>query len=682
MTSSQPEISRFRTLSGRLRLLTKMLLIAIPVVGVFFIMDTPSYLGWSILIEQYYGIFLAIVLVCVFLLVPPTKGAARNRVPWYDVILSILGVGVGLYVAVLYPNILWELGIITPDRVIMSTIAVVLILEAVRRLTGWFLPSLGLLFILFARFTWLVPGVFRGPGIPWERLFNSLYLDSNALLGIPMYVTAVIVLGFILFGNLLFGVGGGAFLTNVAVAGFGRFRGGPAKIAVVASSLFGTVSGSAVSNVVTTGVMTIPLMKKTGYKPHLAAAVEATASTGGQLMPPIMGAAAFIISEYTGIPYPEVAIAAFLPAILYYVALFVQVDLEAGKAGLKGLPREQIPPLRGMLGQSYLFLIPLAALVYALFILFLAPGKAALFGVASILLISCFKGLRRWSWLFPVLLGVLVYILVGLWSAVLSMVVLSFFLRKTRYDFGWLLEALEKTGRALLELSVIVAMAGLIIGVVVFSGVGFILPLVMSQLAGGNVYLLLLIIAAVSIILGMGMPTVAVYILLAVLMAPSLIQLGVGVLAAHLFILYFGVLSMITPPICFAAFAAAAVAGADSMRTGYTSMRIGILAYPVPFLFVLFPVLLLMGSPIEIAVAVITAIFGSFLVGCAAVGYLFRGLSPQVRLLMALAGIGLLIPAQQGELYMVGLLSDIIGGGLALLMLAWEWQMRKRLKTA
>lgn len=642
MTSTQPEVSRFRTLSGRLRLLTKVLPIAIPIVGIFFVMDTPSYMGWSILIEQYYGLFLAMVLACVFLLVPPTKRAARNRVPWYDVILSILGVGVGLYVAVLYPNILWEIGIITPDRVIMSTIAIVLILEGVRRLTGWFLPSLGLLFILFARFNWLVPGVFGGPGIPWDRLFNSLYLDSNAMLGIPMEVTASIVLGFILFGNLLFGVGGGQFLTDIAMAGFGRFRGGPAKMAVVASSLFGTVSGSAVSNVVTTGVMTIPLMKSTGYKPHLAGAIEATASTGGQLMPPIMGAAAFIICEYTGISYTKVIAAALLPAILYYAALFVQVDLEAGKTGLRGLPRDQLPPLRPLLGQSYLFIIPLAALVYALFILFLAPAKAALYGVGSILLVS-------------------------------------FFRRETRFRLGWILEALEKTGRGLLELTVIVAVAGFIIGVVLFSGVGFVLPLVLGQLAGGNVYLLLLIVAVASIILGMGMPTVAVYILLAVLLAPSLIQLGVEPLAAHLFILYYGILAMITPPICFAAFAGAAVAGADSMRTGFTAMRLGILAYPVPFLFVFSPALLLMGAPGNIVVSMVTAIAGCFLVGAALVGYLFRGLSPQMRLLMGLVGMGLLIPIQS-KFFMVTLLSNIIWSSLALVLLLREWRRRLQLE--
>jgi TRAP transporter 4TM/12TM fusion protein len=544
----------------------------------------------------------------------------------------------GLYVAIFYPEILWSLGVITPDRVIMSTAAILLVLEGVRRLTGWVLPALGLLFILYARFTWLAPGIFHGPGIPWSRLVNSLWLDPNAVLGIPMEVTAVIVVAYILFGNLLFNVGGGQFLTNVAMAAFGRFRGGPAKMAVVASGLFGTISGSAVSNVVATGVVTIPLMKRTGYKPHVAGAIEAVASTGGQIMPPVMGAAAFIIPEYTGIAYSKVAIAAFLPALLYYICLFVQVDLEAGKTGLKGLPRDQLPRLHGVLGQSYLFIVPLAALVYALFILFLAPGKAALFAVAPILLIS-------------------------------------FFPRQTRFRLSWLLEALEKTGQGLLELTLVVATAGLIIGVINFSGVGFILPLFLGHLAGENIFLLLFIIAVANIILGMGMPTVAVYILLAVLMAPILIQLGVGVLAAHLFILYYGILSMITPPVCFAAYAGAAIARADSMRTGYTAMRLGILAYIVPFLFLFSPTLLLMGPTVNIVLSTVTAIAGCFLLGCALVGHLFSRLSLPIRLLMGLAGIGLLIPIQR-HFFTVTLLINILAACLALVLLMLEWRLR------
>jgi TRAP transporter 4TM/12TM fusion protein len=453
-----------------------------------------------------------------------------------------------------------------------------------------------------------------------------------------MEVSAIIVIAYILFGNLLAGVGGGEFITNVAMAGFGRFRGGPAKIAVIASSLFGTISGSAVANVMVDGWITIPLMKKTGYKPHVAGAIEATASTGGQIMPPVMGAAAFIIPEYTGIPYSKVALAAFIPACLYYICLFFQVDLEAGKTGLRGLPRDQLPPLRGILGQSYLFFVPLAVLVYALFILFLAPGKAALLAVASILF-------------------------------------LSFFPRQTRFRLSWILEALEKTGGGLLELTLVVAVAGLIIGVVNFSGLGFILPVILGRLGGGNLVLLLIIIAVANIILGMGMPTVAVYVLLAVLMAPALIQLGVGVLSAHLFILYYGILSMITPPVAFAAYAGAAIAGSDSMRTGYTCMRLGILAYIVPFLFIFSPALLLMGPTVDIIVSIITAIAGCFLLGCTLVGYLFRNLSPLMRGLMGLAGIGLLIPIHS-QFFTVTVLINIIAGGLALVLFLWEWRRR------
>jgi TRAP transporter 4TM/12TM fusion protein len=453
-------------------------------------------------------------------------------------------------------------------------------------------------------------------------------------------VSAIIVVAYILFGNLLSGAGGGDFITNIAVAGFGRFRGGPAKIAIASSSLFGTISGSAVANVMVDGWITIPLMKKTGYRPHVAGAIEAVASTGGQIMPPVMGAAAFLIPEYTGISYSKVAIAALFPALLYYICMFIQIDLEAGKTGLRGLRREELPPLKGVLGESYLFIIPLAALVYALFFMFLAPGKAALFAVGAILIVSLFR-------------------------------------RQTRFRFSWILDELEKTGRGLLELTVVVAVAGIIIGVITFSGLGFILPVLLGRLAEGSIILLLIVMAVANIILGMGMPTIAVYVLLAVLMAPALVQLGVNVLAAHLFILYYGILSMITPPVCFAAFAGAAIAGASSMRTGYACMRLGILAYIVPFLFLFSPSLLLMGSLGSIVVSAITAIAGCFLLGCALVGYLFRDLSAPIRVLMGLAGIGLLIPIQS-QFFTVTLLINISGGFLALMLILREWRQKSQ----
>jgi TRAP transporter 4TM/12TM fusion protein len=645
MTSAQPEFGRYRTLSGRWRLFTKLQLIGIPVVGTFFVLDIPFYLGQAILREQYFGLFLAMVLSNLFLLFPPTKKAARDRVPWYDVILTLLSFVVGLYVAIFYPKVLFELGVVSVDKVILGTIAIFLILEGLRRVSGWVLVILGLLFILYARFTWLFPGILNAPGISWDRLSLYLFLDPSALLGLPMAVTAVVLMPFILFGNLLFGIGGGSLLTDISVVSFGRFRGGPAKMSVVASSLFGTISGTAVSNVATVGVMTIPLMKKTGYKPHVAAAIEAVASTGGQLMPPVMGVTAFIMAEFTGIPYPEIAVAALLPSVLYYVAVFVQVDLEAGKTGLRGLAREQLPPLRGVIRRSWLFLIPLSVLVYTLFIVYLAPGKAALIGVFSILL-------------------------------------LGFFQPQTRFRMAWILKALEGTGLALLELGVIVALAGFIIGIVNYTGLGFLLTVSIVELSGNNVYVLLFIVALVSMILGMGMPTAAVYVLLAVLLAPGLVQLGIGLMAAHMFIQYMGMLSLYTPPIAFAAFAAAAIAGAEPMRTGFSAMRLGIIAYIVPFLFVFSPALLLKGSPGEVIVAVTSAVLGCLLVGAALTGYLFRNLDPLKRVVMALAGIGLLIPAE-GQFFMVGLLSDIVGGIVALVLLPWEWRMgRLSLKPA
>ncbi len=632
------EISRFRNLNRNLRILTRILLILLPLAGIFFIMDTPSYLGWSFLREQYYGIVLTLVLPLSFLLIPATSNAKRDRLPWYDAILSILGAVVGLYLIIFYPSILTRLGIISWDRILVCAIAILLILEGARRMTGWALPILGLFFIFYARYTWLAPGVFKGPGIPWERLINSLFLDPNAVLGIPMEVTAVIVVAYILFGNMLFGVGGGEFLTNFAMALFGRYRGGPAKMAVSASCLFGTISGSAVSNVVATGVVTIPLMKKTGYKPHIAGAIEAVASTGGQIMPPIMGAAAFIIAEYTGIPYSKVAISAFLPALLYYICLFFQVDLEAGKTGLRGLAKEQLPPLKGILNEAYLFVIPLGALVYALFILYLSAGKAALFGVIFIM-------------------------------------VVSFIRSKTRFRFGWLLGALENTGKGLLELTLVVATAGLIIGAINFSGVGFVFPLLMGRLAGENIILLLVIISIANIILGMGMPTVAVYILLSVLMAPILVQLGINLLAAHLFILYYGILSMITPPVCFAAYAGASLAGADSMRTGYSAMRLGILAYIVPFLFIFSPALLMMGSVLNIIISFFTAVAGCFMLGCGLVGYLFKPIGWVSRFLMGISGILLLIPLQS-QFFITTILVNVLGLLLASLLIFLEWRRK------
>src|SRR3990172_13224330 len=603
----EAELSRFRSLRGSLGLWEKILLGAIPVVGAFFVWDVPFYLGLALLREQYLGLFLALVLGAVFLSVPPSSRADRHRVPWYDLLFSCLGLVVGLYAALFFPEIMRRMG--DPDalRLVLGVFAILLILEALRRTVGWILVGVGVFFLLYARFAHFVPGAFGGTGVPWERLINYLYTDVNSLFGLPLAVTATIVLPYIFFGQALFAIGAGEYLTDLAVAMFGRFRGGPAKVAVVASSLFGTISGSAVANVAVDGPITIPLMKRTGYKAPVAAAIEAVASTGGQIMPPIMGAAAFIMAEFLAIPYREVAIAAALPAILYYVALFAQVDLEAGKTGLRGFSRQELPALIPVLRKGWVFFVPLSILVYVLFIQNSDAGDAGIF-------------------------------------AALATLALGFLRKELRAHPGWVLETLQSTGRTLLELGVTVALAGLILGAIQVSGLGFILSYALVSLAGGNILALFLLTAIGSMILGMGMPTTAVYVLLAVLVAPVLVQQGIDPLGAHLFIFYFGMVSMITPPICLAAYTAAAIVQADSMKTGLEATRLGIVAYIVPFLFVFSPALLLKGSAVDVSLAAVTAVVGTVLLGVAVTGYLFREIATLKRVLLGLAALGLLFP--------------------------------------
>jgi len=638
----ETELTRFRSLRGVLGIWAKVLLAAIPVAGMFFVADIPFYLGFAILREQYLGLLLALILGGVFLTVPPSSHADRGRVPWYDLLFSFLGLTVGLYAALFYPEIMRRMGDPDATRLVLGVLAIFLTLEAIRRTVGWILVGVGVFFLFYARFAHFFPGAFAGTGVPLERLINYLYTDVNSLFGLPLAVSATIVLPYIFFGQTLFAIGAGQYLTDLAIAVFGRFRGGPAKVAVVASSLFGTISGSAVANVAVDGPITIPLMKRTGYPAPLAGAIEAVASTGGQIMPPIMGAAAFIMAEILAIPYRDIVIAAILPAILYYLALFTQVDLEAGKAGLKGLPRQELPPLFSTLQRGWVFFLPLSILVYILFIQKTEAGDAGMF-------------------------------------AALATLALGFLRKELRARPRWVLETLVSTGRTLLELGVTVALAGLILGAVQVSGLGFILAYGLVQLAGGNVVALLFLTAIVSMILGMGMPTTAVYLLLAVLVAPALVQLGIDPLAAHLFIFYFGMVSMITPPICLAAYTAAAIAQADSMRTGLEATRLGIVAYIVPFLFVFSPTLLLKGPAVDVCLAAVTAIAGTVLIGVALTGYLFQKIAGIKRVLLGLAALALLFP-HVGPGVLFSWTTNAAGMAVAAAILASELRIASRFR--
>jgi TRAP transporter 4TM/12TM fusion protein len=411
----------------------------------------------------------------------------------------------------------------------------------------------------------------------------------------------------------------------------GRYRGGAAKMSVVSSSLYGMVSGSAVANVVVDGAITIPMMKRAGYPSHVAAAIEAVSSNGGQIMPPVMGAAAFLIAEYLGMSYGQVALAAAIPAALYYLALFVQVDLEAAKHGLAGLAPEQIPRVRTVMRRGWVFLIPLAVLVYTLMVSSWEAGQAGMLAVAVTFVVGALQ-------------------------------------TETRPGWRAVVEAIESTGRTMLDLVAITTLAGIVIGALHLSGFTSKLPLLLVGMAGGNVLLLLVLTALVSILLGMSLPTTVVYVTLAVLMGPALAQLGIVPLAAHLFLFYFGMLSLITPPDCLATYAAAAIAKSDFWKTGWTGMRLGIVAYIVPFVFVFHPALILHGTPGEIVQSVITASVGVILLGIGCAGYLFRPLGRDRRAWGIVAGVCLMAPPVPGVsdavLDIAGLL---LGGALIVL---------------
>src|SRR4029077_6061734 len=491
--------SRFRSLSGASAKLLRALLIALSALGSLWALEVHHYLPWTFFKQQYLALFLALALGSVFLAVKVYPKESGDHVPWFDWFFALAGFAVGLYVVIMYPTIAYRLGVLTPDRWITGGIAILLILEATRRVAGGTLAWLALGVILYTKFAYLMPGILYAKGSSWERIASYLYLDSNGMLGLPLDVAAGVVVAFIFFGQALYAVGGDKFLTDLALIATGRYRGGPAKVSVVSSALFGTVSGSAVANVVVDGAITIPLMKSVGFPGHMAAAIEAVASNGGQIMPPVMGAAAFLMAEFLNIPYGQVALAAAVPACLYYLALFTQIDLESAKRGLLGLPAEQIPKFRSVIRLGWVFFVPLSILVYTLMIENWEAGKAGMVAVIGVFVVGALQ-------------------------------------KETRPSFKKIVAAFEETGKILLDITVITALAGIVIGALHLSGFTFKISLLLVTLSGNNVFLLLLITALGCLFLGLPLPTTVVYITLAVLAAPALVQLGIPPLAAHLFL--------------------------------------------------------------------------------------------------------------------------------------------------
>jgi len=630
------EESRFRRYKGVARLWQDVLLILVPVIGITSILNLSLYFGLSFFLQQYLAIFFGLVLSLVFLLVPARKKMAMDRLPWYDSLFAFLSLVVGFYAAIFYKEIVVEMGLLIPHRVVLGTVAILLILEGTRRLIGLPFLIIVFFFIFYALFASIFPGGLYGKAIPWPRLANYLYLDPQGILGIAIEVAATVVFAFVIFGQTLFRTGGGQFFIDAALSLMGRFRGGPAKVSVLSSSLFGTISGSAVANVMVDGWFTIPLMKANGFKDYTASAVEAVASTGGQIMPPVMGAAAFLMATFLGIPYAKVAISAALPAILYYVAVYIQIDLISIRDGLHGLPPDSLPSLKNVMKRGWPFFISILILIYTLFILGLDADKAGLYSAASVFIIS-------------------------------------FFQKETRPNIKNFIAILRDTGEGMLEIGVISVAAGLIIGIVSITGLGFTFSSTLVNVAGGSTFILLALAAAGAIVLGMGMTVTAAYLLMVILIAPALTTLGMAPLNAHLFVFYFAVMSFLTPPICLAVYAAASIGKADMLKTGYAAIRLAIAAYIVPFIFAYHPALLLQGSFFEVLEAVLTALIGIGLVAIAVEGYLFRPLNWLRRVLLCSGGILSLIP---------GWKTDLLGLAIALPIVFWEWKANRLIKKS
>ena len=573
--------------------------------------DLFRHAGLALYSEQYLAALLALATPLVFLHVSAAGVRPRTaRVPWFDLAAAAVSCAAALYLALRFPR-LSELVSRQPwDGLLAAAALIAAFMEGLRRTSGMALFITTIVFIALALFGASLPGEFAARSIPPARLAYYLVWDSSAILGIAIKIIATVVVVYVFFGQVLFRAGGSQFFTGMAMALMGRYRGGPAKIAIVGSSLFGSISGNIVSNVMTVGTVTIPLMKRAGFRPHLAAAIEACASTGGQITPPVMGIAAFIMAEFLQVPFYEVALAAVIPAALFYIALFIQVDLEAARSGILPMPAEEIPRLGQVIKEGWYFILPLAALVYALFGLNYEPEMAGLLATALV-----------------IALGVLIPF------------------QGKRIGPVDLYEMMRDAGLGVIDLFMLGASAGIMIGALNYSGVGFTLTLVLILLAGGSLVGLLVLSAIANIILGLGLPTVGVYIVLATLVAPALVKMGIDPMAAHMFIMYYGCLSMISPPVAIAAFVAANLAGADPNRTGWVAMAFGWTLFVIPFLFVFSLTLLMKGSPGSIALDFALAVAGIWFIAAAMMGYSVRPLGIAERMLYCAAGVCTFMPA-------------------------------------
>lgn len=575
-------------------------------------------------------IHLAFGLGLVFLLYPGwLKG--KDRIGWLDFVLVLLGFLIPLYWVYDFEGLITRVGNYTTFDLMVGGIAIVLVLEAARRVVGWPLFIIAALFLLYSLYGNYLPGFLEHRGVPLERLISHTFYTLEGIFTTPLEVSSTFIFLFILFGAFLDKTGVGQYFNDLSLVVAGRRIGGPAKVAVFSSALQGTISGSSVANVVTSGAFTIPMMKRLGYRSEFAGAVEASSSTGGQIMPPVMGAAAFLMAEFLNIPYLEVAKAAALPAILFFVGVWIMVHFEAKKLGLRGLSDDEIPDKREILKKSYL-LLPIFVIIAVLM-----TGASAEISAAA---------------------------------GLVSTIVVGAFRKETRMSIKDILDALATGARMALGVVAATACAGIIVGTITLTGIGLKLANGLIDLSGGVLIFTLFFTMIASLILGMGTPTTANYIITSTIAAPALVQLGVPALAAHMFAFYFGIIADVTPPVALAAFAAAGIAKSKPIQTGVESTRLSIAAFLAPYIFVLSPSLLLIDTTWYEAIWVMfTSTLGMIGVGAGMIGYWMARMSFVERIVAIVGGIMCIIP---------GLITDSIGFALMAAGFAWSWYRKKK----
>lgn len=546
-------------------------------------------------------------------------------------IMALFALGGCAYITILDENLQLRAGIVYASDILFAILLIIAIFEACRRKMGNPLVIITLVFVAYAFLGKYIPGFLNQPGMTLKKFTSLVYLTTDGIFGSPLYASASYVVLFVLLGAIMSVSGIGDYMTNLATSLFGHMRGGPAKVAVVASGFFGSISGNPTANVIGTGTFTIPMMKKNGFEPEFAAAVEATASTGGAIMPPIMGSTAFIMAEMLGIPYTAVAKAALIPAILYFLAVLFGVDIYAAKHGLKGIPRSQLPKVRSMLKQIYM----LAPLIFLIFCM-------AVFNMTIV---------RS-----------------GLLTIIVTLVLVEIN-PKTRMTKEQWLQIPVQTVKSAVSVGIACAMAGIISGVIMGSGLGYRISSILTSVAGTSMLLLLVLTMVVSLIMGMGVPTTAAYLVLASLVAPTMIQLGIPPLAAHMFIFYFGCISSITPPVALAAYAGAGLAGCDPNKTGYKAFRLAFCSFLMPYLFVYNPVLLMEGGVLDILWSLVTALIGAYLLASGFEGFFFRwSLKWFERPLMILGAVMLIVP---------GMVTDLVGIAIIVVEFVTEFMFKR-----